>query len=48
VKPAAAVIASMLAPPMPCSSNTRAAASNNLSQVSFRVGLVRTLDIAAF
>src|SRR5438046_8668580 len=38
----------MLAPPIPCSSNTRAAASNSFSQVSSRVGLVRTLDMRRF
>src|SRR5215470_3644159 len=36
---------SMLAAPMPCSANTRAAASNNFSRVSSRVGRVRTLDM---
>src|ERR1700687_1894110 len=41
-------MASMLAPPMPCSSKTRAAASNSFSRVSSRVGLVRTLDIQQF
>src|SRR5262249_29794430 len=35
----------MLAAPMPCSANTRAAASNNFSRVSSRVGRVRTLDM---
>ena len=38
----------LLAPPIPCSSNTRAAASNSLSRVSSRVGLVLTLDIPPF
>jgi hypothetical protein len=33
---------------MPCSSNTRAAASYSFSRVTSRVGLVRTLDIFAF
>jgi len=47
VKPASAAIASMLAPPMPSCSNTRAAASNSLSRVSSLVGLVLTLDIGA-
>src|SRR6185437_3928837 len=44
--PAAAAIASMLAAPMPCCSNTSAAASNSFSLVSSRVGRVRTLDMA--
>jgi len=44
----AAAIVSMLAPPIPCSSKTRAAASNSFSRVSSRVGLVRTLDIRPF
>src|SRR5258708_7404788 len=35
----------MLAAPMPCSSNTSAAASNSFSRVSSRVGRVRTLDM---
>src|SRR5260221_9491135 len=43
--PAAAAIASMLAEPMPCSANTRAAASNSFSLVSSRVGRVRSLDM---
>ena len=43
--PAAAAIASMLAAPMPCCSNTSAAASNSFSFVSSRVGRVRTLDM---
>ena len=44
--PAAEAIASMLAEPMPCCSNTSAAASNSFSLVSSRVGRVRTLDMA--
>src|SRR5882724_7962237 len=44
--PAAEAIASMLAEPMPCCSNTSAAASNSFSFVSSRVGRVRTLDMA--
>jgi hypothetical protein len=48
VKPAAAAVFFDAGAADSRSSKTRAAASNSFSQVSSRVGLVRTLDILLF